>query len=107
MSGGSSLGAGWWVALLGWPACLAAFVALGFAIARNSRAMAITGCVLAAPMFLYLSLMPRTAWVSPAAFLLLCISAFRVNRSPTWLSAILALPSASVLLWLGYAVLNQ
>ena len=93
--------------LLGWPACLAAYAALGLAIARSSRLIAVTGCLLAAPMFFYLSLNPRTAWTAPAAFLLLCISAFRVEKSPAWLSAVLALPSACVLMWLGYAVLNQ
>ncbi len=100
-------GAGWWVALLGWPAVVGAVGAGSAAVPRSSRAAAVIGCLFAAPIFAYLSLAPRFHWVAPLAFGLLCVLAWRVERFGRVASGILATPAAGLLLWLGYAVLMQ
>ena len=100
-------GAGWWVVLLGWPAVAGAVVAFWVAVMRRSRAAAVVGCVLAAPIFAYLSLAPRFFWLAPLVFGLLCVLAWRVGRSRRLASGVLALPAAGLLLWLAYAALSQ
>jgi len=100
-------GAGWWVAILGWPAVSGAVVAFSVALARRSRVAAVVGCLLAAPMFAYLSLAPRFHWVAPLAFGLLCVLAWRIERSGRLASGILVAPAAALLTWLAYAVLIQ
>ena len=98
---------GSWVVLLGWPAVTAAFVAFAMAIRWRSRAIAVAGCLLAAPMFVYLALAPRIGWPGLAALVLLCLCAWRIERSkPLW-SAMLALPAGCMLVWLAVAVLAQ
>ena len=93
--------------MLGWPSIVGAAVALSVASARRSRMAAVMGCVLAAPMFAYLSLTPRFGWVALAAFVLLCVLAWRVRTASRIVIGVLALPAASLLLWLAYAVLNE
>jgi glycerol-3-phosphate acyltransferase PlsY len=73
---------GAWIALLGWPAVIGAAVALSTAVVRRSRTAAVIGCVLAAPMLLYLSLTPRFDWPAASAFGLLCVFA-QNNRGRT------------------------
>ncbi|MFQ5633980.1 MAG: hypothetical protein ACE5G3_01430 [Gammaproteobacteria bacterium] len=97
---------GWWIALLGWPAISAAATAFALAVFRRSPAAAVTGCVLAAPMMLYLSLTPLFYWAAPVSYLALCVLAWRVRRWPRGVSVTLLLPAAAVLLWLAVAVLN-
>ncbi|MDH4032146.1 MAG: hypothetical protein OEU49_14940 [Chromatiales bacterium] len=101
------MGSGGWVLLLGWPAVLAAVVAFSLAVARRSRTAAIAGCLLAGPMFSYLSLAPRFHWIAPVAFGLLCILAWRVKRSGRLAVFLLALPAMILVAWLAYAVLTQ
>jgi hypothetical protein len=107
MATGFEFGPGWWVLLLGWPAILGAFVAFSLAVARKSRLPAIFGCLLVAPMFLYLSAAPRFLWLAPAAFVLLCLLAWRVEKSGWITNCLLALPAVTILAWLGYAVVTQ
>jgi len=104
---GFEFGSGWWVLLLGWPAIFGAVGAFSLAVTRKSRMPAIVGCLLVAPMFLYLTATPRFRWLAPAAFALLCVLAWRVEKSGWITSCLLALPAVSILLWLGYAVVNQ
>jgi len=107
MNTGFEPGSGWWVSLFGWPAVFGAFVAFSLAVARKSRAAAIVACLLAAPMFFYLSLTPRFYWAAPLAFGLLCVLAWRI-RNIGWLATgVLALPAVSLIAWLAYAVLSQ
>ena len=104
---GVEAGSGWWVLLFGWPAVFAAVVAFSVAAARKSRGTAIVGCLFTAPMFFYLSLASRFHWAAPVAFCLLCVLAWRIKNSG-WLSAfVLALPAASLVVWLAYTVLTQ
>ncbi len=107
MVGAITLGPGWWVALLGWPAIFASVVAFSIAVAYRSRPAAVVGCLLAAPFFAYLSLTPRFGWVAPPAFLLLCVLAWRIKASGRVVVGALALPATSILVWLAFAVLNQ
>jgi len=100
-------GAGWWVALLGWPAVAGSVVVFSVAVARRSRAAAVIGCLLAAPMFAYLSLTPSFHWMAPLAYGLLCVLAWRIKRFSALASGVLALPAAGLLIWLAYAVLLQ
>ncbi len=102
-----TLGSGWWVALLGWPAVFASIVAFSIAVACRSRPAAVVGCLLAAPFFAYLSLTPRFRWVALPAFFLLCVLAWRIKKSGRVLAGALALPAAGILAWLAFAVLNQ
>ena len=104
---GFELGPGWWVLLLGWPAIFGASVAFSLAAARKSPRAAMIGCVLAAPMFLYLSGAPRFHWLAPTAFVLLCVFAWRIKRSGWIANCVLVLPAVSILLWLAYAVVTQ
>lgn len=100
-------GSGSWVMLLGWPAISGAVVAFGFAVARKSRLAAVVSCLLALPMFLYLSATPRFTWAAPLAFVLLCLFAWRIRRSSQLTTAVLALPAAFLVAWLAFAVLTQ
>jgi hypothetical protein len=97
-------GSGWWVMLLGWPAVLGASVAFTLAVARKSRAAAIFGLILAAPMCLYLSATPRFQWPAPLAFAFLCVLTWRIRESGWLTSALLALPAAAILIWLALAI---
>lgn len=100
-------GTGWWIALLGWPPIIGAIIALAIAMARRSRAAAVAGCVLAAPMFLYLGITPRFGWVALASFGLLCVFAWRVTVAGRLAIAAMILPAASLITWVAYAVLTQ
>lgn len=98
------MGNGWWVALLGWPALAAGVGAFWFAWVRKSRPAGIVGCVLTAPLFLYLSLTPRFQWLAPVALGLLCILAWRIRHAGGLTACLLALPAACIVLWLAFAV---
>ena len=104
---GFEFGPGWWVLLFGWPAVFGAAGAFSLAVARKSRLPAILGCLLAAPMFLYLSAAPLLRWSAPAAFVLLCVLAWRIENSGWTTNCLLALPTVTILAWLGYAVVTQ
>lgn len=101
------MGPGWWVMLFGWPAIFGALVAFLIAQASKSRATAFVGLLLTAPMFLYLSLTPRFQWTAPLAFALLCVLVWRFEDSSRWSKCLLALPAASILIWLAFAVITQ
>ena len=102
-----TLGEGWWVALLGWPAIFVSVVAFSVAVTRKSRRVAVAGCLLAAPMFGYLSLYPSFRWAAFVGFALLCVLAWRVKESGWLVIGALALPAAFILVRLGWAILNQ
>jgi hypothetical protein len=98
---------GAWAALLGWPLVSAAAAAFWLAVARRSRAAAVTGCVLAAPMLLYLGITPRFGWLALAALGLLCVFAGRVRTAGHWAIAAMLLPAATLVVWVAYAVIAQ
>jgi hypothetical protein len=107
MAGQVSLGSGWWIALLGWPAIFISIIAFSLAVVRKSRSAAVVGCVFAAPMFAYLSLSPRFFLVAPLAFLLLCALAWRIRHAGRLAVLALALPATAILVWLGIQVLSE
>ena len=98
------VGSGWWVALFGWPLLAAAIGAFWLAWVRKSRLVAIAGCALAAPLFLYLGLTPRFRWLAPSALGLLCILAWRIRYAGGLAASLLALPAAGIVVWLAFAV---
>jgi hypothetical protein len=101
------LESGAWITLLGWPAVIGAAAALSMAVVRQSRSAAVVGCVLAAPMFLYLSLTPRFGWAAATAFALLCVFAWRAPVTGRLVSGALLLPAVSLALWVAYVVSTQ
>lgn len=90
-----------------WIAIGLATASFAYAALRGSQPVAIVGCVLAAPLFLYLSLTPRLRWYAVIAYIMLCAYAWRVRRGDWITSVILLLPAVSMTLWLGYVVLDQ
>ncbi len=51
--------------LLGWPAVTVSVICFSAAILRRSRQLAIAGCCLALPMFLYLAMTPGFRYLAP------------------------------------------
>lgn len=100
-------GSGAWVALLGWPAIGAAVAVMVLATLKRSHILSTLGCVLALPLFLYLALTPHFRWLAVAAYLLLVVHAWRLDRAHPLASVLLVLPAASLVAWLGWAVLTQ
>lgn len=100
-------GSGAWIALLGWPAIAAAAALMVFATLKGSRLLAMFGCVLALPLFVYLALTPHFRWLAVAAYALLAVHAWRLDRAHPLASVLLVLPAASLVAWLGWAVLTQ
>lgn len=98
---------GAWVLLLGWPALLAAVIAMTVAVSRRSRPLAWLACILVAPMSFYLALAPRFRLVAPLAFISFCIASWAVRSQPRAAVVLLALPIASLLVWLAVAVVLQ
>lgn len=100
-------GSGAWIALLGWPAIAAAAAVMCLATLKGSRILSALGCLLAAPLFIYLALSPHFRWLAAAAFALLVVHAWRLDRSHPLASAMLVLPAASLVGWLGWTVLTR
>ncbi len=100
-------GSGAWIALLGWPAIAAAAAVMVLATLKGSRPLSMLGCLLAAPLFLYLALSPHFRWLAVAAFALLSVHAWRLDRAHPLASLLLVLPAASLVAWLGWTVLTQ
>lgn len=100
-------GSGAWIVLLGWPAIAAAVAMMILATLKGSRTLSAIACLLAAPLFLYLALSPYFRWLAVAAFALLAVHAWRLDRAHPLASVALVLPAASLVAWLGWTVLTQ
>lgn len=101
------IGSGAWIVLLGWPAIAAAIATMVLATLKRSRRLSALGCALAAPFFLYLALTPAFRWLAVAAFTLLAVHAWRLDRAHPLASVLLVLPAFCLLAWLGWTVLTQ
>ncbi len=90
--------------LLGWPLVGVAVLTLTLAIRVRSRWLAAAGCVLLAPMLLYLAATPRFQWVASLSLGLLVLLAWRLDRLRPVSIALLLLPAATLLVWLAVIV---
>lgn len=102
-----AIAGGGWIVVLGWPAMAVAVAVLLFAAVRRSRKIAAAGCLLAVPIFMYLALTPHFRWAAVAAFVLLVVFAWRIERAHAAALVLLTLPAVSLVAWLAWVVLQE
>jgi hypothetical protein len=93
-----------WSALLGWPAMIAATASIVMAVLNRSRAIAILGCLLAAPMCYYLYGTPLLSWCAMAAFAGLFVMAWQIHNMSRTTAALLTMPTG--ILMVSVAILS-
>jgi hypothetical protein len=80
---------------------------MGAAVAKRSRRLAGVGCLLIAPICLYLTATPRFQLLAPLAFASACLAASRIDAWPRTASVALLLPAAALFGWLANTVATQ
>ena len=93
--------------LLGWPAVAVSVICFGAAVLRRSRRLAIAGCCLALPMFLYLTMTPRFRYLAPLGFLGLGLAAWRIREAHWLVTIALLVPAVGQILVLACGVIGQ
>lgn len=93
--------------LFGWPFILLAILALVAGIVWKRAAWVLVGAFLSIPFSLYLAATPRFRLVGVLLPLLHVAAAFVVRRERRWLAGLLILPYISIVLWIGWTVINQ
>jgi hypothetical protein len=93
--------------LLGWPAVGVSIVCFSAAVVRHSRAFAVTGCALALPMLLYLTLTPAFRYLAPLGLVGLGLATWRIRTARPLVTVSLLLPALTLVLVLAVAVATQ
>jgi len=93
--------------LFGWPAVAVAVISFSAAVLRRSRQLAIGGCCLALPMFLYLTMTPGFRYLAPLGFLGLGLAAWRIRDAHWLVTLALVVPAVGQILVLACRVIAQ
>ncbi len=93
--------------LLGWPAVAGSVICFTAAVLRRSRQLAIAGCCLALPMFLYLTMTPGFRYLAPLGFVGLGLAAWRIREAHWLVTVALLVPAVGQILVLAYGVIGQ
>ena len=93
--------------LLGWPAVAASVICFTAAVFRRSRQLAIAGCCLALPMFLYLAMTPGFRYLAPPGLIGLGLAAWRIREAHWLITVALIAPAVGQILVLAWAVVGR
>ena len=93
--------------LLGWPAVAGSVLCFTAAVLRRSRQLAIAGCCLALPMFLYLTMTPGFRYLAPLGLVALGLAAWRIREAHWLVTVALLVPAVGQILVLACGVIGQ